>query len=299
MEMIPSEVIASHCHLLKTFKLLKESIGGIPENLLFQSNPLIRKLHWSGDGQPVRLLEPEDFVVLKNLETLLLNNWTCSDGRLAKALKVVSGALKRLTIGWMYGVLPEDFSPAAALLQEGGKDRHGKDTGPEHIREDFGGVGLRLDRLVWLRWHCGNTSFECLTELVKCCPNLKTFPQTLLHRFSTTGLRILHIVSHMPEEDLREAFKEERWGCRGLHELDLDFGFIQGYSGVTEENKQDLRRMMFEAGYERTSLSYLDYQFLLTHLSKVSALLEFQELEELQRLVLNGIPIRRIRYRSQ
>ncbi|KAK3845684.1 MAG: hypothetical protein J3R72DRAFT_472181 [Linnemannia gamsii] len=70
-----------------------------------------------------------------------------SDGRLAKALKVVSGALRRLTIGWMYGVLPEDFSPAAALLQEGGKGRHGKDTEPDHIREDFGGVGLRLDRL--------------------------------------------------------------------------------------------------------------------------------------------------------
>ncbi|KAG0373172.1 hypothetical protein BGX24_012051, partial [Mortierella sp. AD032] len=414
VDMIPPEAIAPHCHLLKTLRMPSYDIPlvkplllrgctnlveldiqiniqqlksqrndepvGLPEQQLLRSNPLLKKLRWVGDYKLGADLEPEDFVGLKCLETLSLQFWRCEDGQLARTLKVVSWTLKRLSIGWMHGVRPEDFSPPAALLQEGGKGRHGKDTGPYYAREDLNGVILRLDRL---EWHCGDIDVESFTELIKCCPNLKSLKlynnrtwnidglaeglrlhcpllesleipyclqspplKTFIHRCSTAGLRILHIASRKSEEDIisgalhhsstleelrieryldnmdaltflpllaectklkrfalhssfkyfantqnpLEALKEEKWRCRGLQELYLKFGFIQGYCTITEENEQELRRMTSEAGWEMVPFSYRNNQFQLTHLPKVFALLDFQELKELQRLVLNDVP---------
>ncbi|KAK3845676.1 MAG: hypothetical protein J3R72DRAFT_487379 [Linnemannia gamsii] len=267
--------------------------------------------------------------------------------------------------------------PAAALLQEGGKGHHGKDTGPCYARKDLDVVGLRLDRLEWLGWYCGRTSVESCAELVKCCPNLKSLElfsdatwsldglaeslrlhcryldslkmplclkspsfKTFLSRCSISGLRSLKIESHMSQEDLisgvlhhgstledlsidptvdrlngltylplltgctklkrfafhasfdsfaatrnpLEAFKEEKWGCRGLHELDLEFGLLGSAKRITEENEQELRRMMFEAGWVMVPFSYQRYQFHLTYMSKVFELLDTQELEKLQNM---------------
>ncbi|KAK3845669.1 MAG: hypothetical protein J3R72DRAFT_435404 [Linnemannia gamsii] len=425
VDMIPSEAIALHCHLLKTLRMNEYGIPfikplllrgctslveldiqisikrpksqrndepvGLPEQQLLRSNPLLKTLRWTGEYKPGTALEPEDFVGLKCLETLTLQYWRCEDGQLARTLKVVSGTLKRLTIGWMHGVQPEDFPPPVALLQEGEKGRHGKNTGPDHTGEDLDVVGLRLDRLEWLSWYCGRTRVESFTELIKCCPNLKSLKlandiawnldgvteglrlhcpslesleipyclrspplKTFIHRCSTTGLRILHIASRKSEEDIipgalhhaltledlriepymdnmdaltflpllagctklkrfalhssfkyfaktqnpLEALKEEKWRCRGLQELDLKFAFIESYDTITEENELEFRRMMLEARWEMVPFSYRHYQFDLTHLPKVIALLEFQELEELQRLVLDDIPFRKSRYRS-
>ncbi|KAG0275312.1 hypothetical protein BGZ95_008936 [Linnemannia exigua] len=72
----------------------------------------------------------------------------------------------------MASVLPEDFSPAAALLQEGEMDRHSKDTEPDYAKEERNGVELKLKRLECLSWYGGNTGVKSFTESVKCYPNL-------------------------------------------------------------------------------------------------------------------------------
>ncbi|KAK3845675.1 MAG: hypothetical protein J3R72DRAFT_418286 [Linnemannia gamsii] len=72
---------------------------GRPEQQLLRSNPLLKTLRWTGDYKPGTALESKDFVGLKCLETLHLLFWTCDDGQLVRTLKVVSGTLKRLTIG--------------------------------------------------------------------------------------------------------------------------------------------------------------------------------------------------------
>ncbi|KAG0373171.1 hypothetical protein BGX24_012050 [Mortierella sp. AD032] len=425
VDLIPSEAIAPHCHLLKTLRMYEYDIPlikpmllrgctnlveidiqinikrrksqrsdepvGLPEQQLLRSNPLLKTLRWTGDYNSSPILEAEGFVGLKCLETLHLQSWSCEDGQLARTLKVVSATLKRLKIGYMAGVRPEDFSLAPAVLQEGRNDLHSKETGLYYAKEYLDGVGLRLDRLEWLSWSGGRTSVESFIELIKCCPNLKSLElshskagsleglakglrlhcpflesleipyclqspslETFLRRCSTTGLRILHITSRVPEEDFISAilhhastledlslewymnnmdgltflpllagctklkrfalhssfkyfaktqnplvaFKEEKWRCRGLQELNLKFGFIESHHTIKKEKEQKLKRMMFEAGWEMVPLSCRNDHFQLTHLPKVFALLDFQELKELQRLVLHGVPFRRIGHRS-
>ncbi|KAF9117448.1 hypothetical protein BGW39_002167, partial [Mortierella sp. 14UC] len=257
---IPSKAIARHSHLLMVLRLSSYNFSankasllgctnlvelvidvnrdqqntnqiGLTEQQLLRSNPLLRKLHWSsvGDSSPAAL-DPEDFAGLKKLDSLLLDFWSCSDGRLARTLRNISGTLRRLEIGSVFDVKPEDFS--AALLQE--EHPHGYDTGLDDAEP-----GPMMDRLEWLKWRQGTASADCLIEFVKCCPNLKAIevspnedsnldrlaenlrsycPQletlnvgiflwspslrSLLYRCSASGLRALHIATQQPKDDL-------------------------------------------------------------------------------------------------
>ncbi|KAF9906049.1 hypothetical protein EC991_001057, partial [Linnemannia zychae] len=203
----------------------------LTEQQLLRSNPLLKKLHWSsvGDSAPA-MLNPENFAGLKNLENLLLDFWSCPNGRLARALKNVSGTLRRLQIESVFDVKPEDFS--AALLQDGQHHSY-------HIGLDSAKPGLSMDRLEWLKWSLGKGSADSFIELVKCCPNLKAIEfspnedlgldrlaenlrsycpqletlnlgiflwspslQSLLFRCSASGLRSLRIATQQPKDDL-------------------------------------------------------------------------------------------------
>ncbi|KAF9906053.1 hypothetical protein EC991_001061 [Linnemannia zychae] len=109
-------------------------------------------------------------------------------------------------------------------------------------------------------------------------------------------LRRLAFDSYFPCFDTNplEALKQEKWGCRSLEELDLRFDFLDNYRSLTKEGEQEFRRMTCAAGWEVVPLSYLYHTFDMTHLPKLFELLEVQELNELRRLCLEGIPFRKV-----
>ncbi|KAK3819439.1 MAG: hypothetical protein JOS17DRAFT_756444 [Linnemannia elongata] len=131
-----------------------------------RSNPMLKTLRWQGASVPAVVLDPEDIIGLHHLEDLWLEGWDCSDGRLVQVLRIVSGKLKKLTLGDLYSVRPEDF-PAPLQRDDGQSD---KDPGTGDAQE-----GLRLDNVEFLRWHCDKPGVDYLPHLVKCCPNLRTF----------------------------------------------------------------------------------------------------------------------------
>ncbi|KAF9134660.1 hypothetical protein BGW39_006249 [Mortierella sp. 14UC] len=403
---LPSEVVGPHCHLLKAlqvqdydFPRIKSAIlgctnlvelsvhvdkdeqingqtGRLPESQLLRSNPLLKRLTWNGEYPEDPRLNPQDFVGLRNLESLSMYGWDCSDGRLAGVLGAVSGTLKKLTLGINTGLKPGCFS----LAPSRGDVCQGKDNGAVSTEQTV----LRLGRLEEVSWGCDYTSIDCAAELVRFCPNLKALELALHHkkdlvglaeslrihcpyldsmkvgfhlesntfktffrRCSTSGLHTLDVTSDVSEDDLisgilhhastlkdlrvfrnmegmdgvtllpllvectklkrfafesnfdnfemnpLEALKQEKWGCRGLEELDLHFDFLDIWESLTETNEQELIGMAFAAGWEMVPLSYWHYEFNVTHLPKVFELLEVQGLEELRRLVLSEIPFRR------
>ncbi|KAF9156035.1 hypothetical protein BG015_007601 [Linnemannia schmuckeri] len=135
---------------------------------LVRSNPGIKKLEWEGLEYPndtntglVRpVLDVEDFVGLEGLESLLLDRWDCSEGRLEQVLRIISGSLKELKVVTNYGLqlgLPR-----------------GDDGG-------IGGGGLMLDRLETISWHSSESDEDYLFELVKWCPNLRKLKLQVNH----------------------------------------------------------------------------------------------------------------------
>ncbi|KAF9112751.1 hypothetical protein BGW39_003977, partial [Mortierella sp. 14UC] len=202
VDIMPLEAISRHCHLLKVLQVhsydayrlqsvllgcinlvdlsifvnnnreINGQTGELPEGQLLRSNPLLKRLHWIGSTVDDPRLNPQDFVGLRNLESLTLVYWDCSGGRLVGVLGAMSGTLKELSIGVNSGLQPGVFS--LALLQDD-KGCHGKDAGTVIA----GPTVLRLERLETLSWGYDDTALDCAAELVKCCPNLKTFRLTL------------------------------------------------------------------------------------------------------------------------
>ncbi|KAF9903719.1 hypothetical protein EC991_003413 [Linnemannia zychae] len=407
MTIIPPEAFGRYCRLLKTLQLHSKDLprlesalhgctnlinlnigfsrdrlytgkAGLIEIQLLRSNPLLKRLSWTGDTPNYLRLSPQDFVGLQNLEILYLCYWGCSGRVLIGILRAVAETLKELTIGSITGVRPGDFT--SSRLQDS-VGRPGKDSGAVKTEHD----AIKMGRLEKLCWGCKYSSFDCIAELVKFCPNLKTLQlspdrrvnldglaeslqihcphlETVIiklslssdsfwsfsRRCSTSGLRTIYITSRMPEndlisgilhhgstlEDLRvfrrtkgiggmaffsllvectklkrfgfesnfscftsnplEAWKQEKWGCRGLEELDLHFDFLESQRLLTEKSEQEFRGMTFAAGWEMVPLPFRYQMFDMTHLPKVFELLEFQELKKLQLLVLSGIVFRRI-----
>lgn len=132
---------------------------------LLRSNPRLRILDWSGAGIPSPPLDVDDFAGLKELHTLSLLGWDCSNGQLRRLLKIVAGSLKELKLDWIKGVQPEELSTALSPSKEG------EDTGVA----DGNDAGWALSQLKVLEWFNLHSDGSCLTSLVKRCPNLKSF----------------------------------------------------------------------------------------------------------------------------
>ncbi|KAG0298761.1 hypothetical protein BGZ96_007636 [Linnemannia gamsii] len=122
---------------------------------LLRSNPGIKILALEGlefrndaNTAYVRpVLDTADFVALERLESLSLDSWDCTEGRLEQVLSTVSKTLRELRVGRNCGLRPE-------LLKDNG--------------------GLVLERLESLKWTCYETVDAYLCELVKRCPNLRS-----------------------------------------------------------------------------------------------------------------------------
>jgi hypothetical protein len=199
MKPIPLEAISRHCHLFKVLEVqtrdsshFKSAILGctnlveltievsvvgkilneearLTEGQLLRSNPKLKTLHWIGSILVNQCLTPQDFIGLKFLERLVLLYWDCSDGRLARTLRAVSGTLKEFTLRTVTGLEPGGFS------SQGDDDIQDKNTGAVNTEQH---AELRLERLEKLCWDCSKTSFDCIVELIKLCPNLKHFKLT-------------------------------------------------------------------------------------------------------------------------
>ncbi|KAF8945826.1 hypothetical protein BGZ47_001903, partial [Haplosporangium gracile] len=141
-------------------------------------------------ARPVRsttALDVEDLIGFTGLETLRLDRWDCSDGRLDMVLKVVAGSLKVLCVGWIGGVesglssappsplllasaalspLPTTSTTSLKSLRE--KSLNGVDTRRSNTTYEW-----MLPRLEKLVWSGGELDDEYLSELIKRCPKLK------------------------------------------------------------------------------------------------------------------------------
>ncbi|KAK3845682.1 MAG: hypothetical protein J3R72DRAFT_435428 [Linnemannia gamsii] len=219
------------------------AVLGLTEKQLLRSNPLIKRLHWSGIGDTTcPVLDPEDFGGLGNLEDLWLENWNCSGGQLQDVLRTVSRTLKSFRLGriqyveWSR-VQDEDYQCKYNRLDS-------------NVNKNV----LRLDRLEWLRSDGEKANVDVLTELVKCSPNLGTLEvnvkeawdfdglahslrtycplldtldissvlqsvsfKTLLHHCSTTGLRRLRVAVHSHEGNLISEILHHASTLEDLH----------------------------------------------------------------------------------
>ncbi|KAK3830533.1 MAG: hypothetical protein JOS17DRAFT_775356 [Linnemannia elongata] len=157
---------------------------------LLRTNPRLKCLTWAGPVRSTTALDVEDLVGLTGLESLSLDRWDCSDGRLDVVLKSVAGSLKMLCVGWICGVetghssaplspvsstSPSPSPPAAttaaatALQSLPRKIRNGVDNGRTNTTDEH----WMLPRLEELVWSGGELDDEYLSDLVKRCPRLK------------------------------------------------------------------------------------------------------------------------------
>ncbi|KAF9935347.1 oligomeric, coiled-coil, peripheral membrane protein [Linnemannia zychae] len=117
---------------------------------LLRSNHLLLRLSWHGiKRHSLPILDPEDFMRLKNLERLILDNWKCSGEQLEQVIRTVSGSLKELKVSSLHGLGP--------ITLETSND----DT-------------WLLARLGSLHWSLASYINDYLPEFVKRCPNLRS-----------------------------------------------------------------------------------------------------------------------------
>ncbi|KAK3819432.1 MAG: hypothetical protein JOS17DRAFT_756422 [Linnemannia elongata] len=132
---------------------------------LLRSNPHLKRLDWTGIGTYPPVLDTEDFAGLKELDTLSLLNWNCSNGELRRLLGVIGRSLKLLKLSSIKGVQPEELSTSLSSPKEEG------DTGVANGDD----AGWALSRLEVLEWFSYESDGDYLSNLVKRCPNLKSF----------------------------------------------------------------------------------------------------------------------------
>ncbi|KAF9906054.1 hypothetical protein EC991_001062 [Linnemannia zychae] len=232
-DIIPLEAISRNSHLLKVIQLrsydfpplasallgcsnlieldiefcdgrsLNEKTG-LTESHLLKSNSLLRRLRLVGNTLDDQRLNLQDFVGFKNLESLYLYYWDCSNGRLGGILKAVSMTLREFTLDNVSGLEPGDIS--SVLLQDDAKS-HSKDTRTVNTEQAV----LRLRRLEKLDWRCERTVLDCAAELVKFCPNLKVFTLPLFRRGSLDGLAesFRSHCPHLENVTIWESYKSE------------------------------------------------------------------------------------------
>lgn len=226
-----------------------------------RSNPLLKTLRWQGATVPALPLDPEDFVGLRYLEDLCLERWDCSDGRLMQVLRIVSGKLRKLTLGELYAVRPRDFPTP----QQGEESCRGSKTGVDDAQE-----GLRLDKVEYLRWRCDKPGNDYLPDLVKCCPNLRTFDIYVDHEvwdsarladnFRTNCLNLGTLILSSAVQSHQAEALIRRCSSSGIRKLDI------GFSGTEEslvlailQHAATLEDLCVDESYFRLRLTdYLD-----------------------------------------
>ncbi|KAF9083392.1 hypothetical protein BGX29_003194, partial [Mortierella sp. GBA35] len=118
----------------------------------FPASSCFSRIHSSRDEwiegaykDPYPALDVEDFVGLGRLGSFNFSVWDCSEGRLEKVLRTVSGTLRKLLIGYITGIHPDDFS----TLPQSPREEKEVDDGGDIIVDDGDGecVLARLESL--------------------------------------------------------------------------------------------------------------------------------------------------------
>ncbi|KAF9120961.1 hypothetical protein BGW39_010960 [Mortierella sp. 14UC] len=131
------------------------------QRALVRSNPGLKILRWNGPRVKV-IIEPQDYANLKRIRALSISQWIGSGDILIRVLKAVAGSLVNLELEWIGGI------SSAELVAETSSGRDVKYT----------------DGLVLPCLESFTSSHRILrvfdpTDLVQCCPNLKSCGLTL------------------------------------------------------------------------------------------------------------------------
>ncbi|KAF9148687.1 hypothetical protein BG015_009559 [Linnemannia schmuckeri] len=155
---------------------------------LLRSNPGLRVLHWESASGVMRPLDVEDFLGFVCLQSLSLNGWNCSGGKLGQVLRLLARTLKKLSVNWIDGMRPEELlKPSSGpSLQE--IDTNGEEAGFRNSVDDE----LVLEHLQSIQLGRAPKPMDLyLSELVKHCPNLTTL-ELLLENNRLDATRLAH-----------------------------------------------------------------------------------------------------------
>ncbi|KAF9155928.1 hypothetical protein BG015_007959 [Linnemannia schmuckeri] len=161
-----------HCTNLLELTILQGVLDLDAQRQLVRTNPGLRVLRWDGPYTQVPL-NPQDFVHLKRIRSLVISHWVGGDGALAKVLTEVSGSLVKLDLGWIQGMEKSDL---AAKVSAG--------EGSVKKRTD----GLVLPYLETFISSCSWPKGPDPSDLVQCCPNLKSCDTILTGDIDVTRL---------------------------------------------------------------------------------------------------------------
>ncbi|KAG0073257.1 hypothetical protein BGZ89_008157 [Linnemannia elongata] len=130
------------------------------ERQMVRSNQGLKVLDWTGPLIQTSTLDANDFVQLRQLESLTLSYWDSVGGELGRVLQAVAGSLRRLCVGYVTGNQDDD----EAYMTRDMVSKHGSRT-------------LALPKLESLRLNT-DRSDNCL-GVIRCCPNLTTFSASI------------------------------------------------------------------------------------------------------------------------
>jgi hypothetical protein len=77
-------------------------------------------------------VDTEDFVGLKEIQTLNISHWNCSNGELEEVLRITAGSLKELTLTWITGLGSRKFTASSHPSPSHPRDGVAKEVGDNH-----------------------------------------------------------------------------------------------------------------------------------------------------------------------
>ncbi|KAG9072985.1 hypothetical protein KI688_000766 [Linnemannia hyalina] len=152
---LPSPI---HCTNLAELSILQGVLDMSAQRQLVRTNSGLKVLRWHGPYRKVPL-NPQDFVHLKRIQSLVISHWIGGNGELTRTLKAVAGSLVKLYLGWIEG-MPK---PSLAGEVSGGEWVDKKHT------DD-----LVLPYLETFTSSCNWPNGPDPSDLVQSCPNLRS-----------------------------------------------------------------------------------------------------------------------------
>ncbi|KAK5829092.1 hypothetical protein F5H01DRAFT_393153 [Linnemannia elongata] len=147
-----------HCTNLVELSILQGVLDMDAQRQLVRTNSGLKTLRWNGPYRKVPL-NPQDFVHLKRIRSLVLSQWIGGSGLLARVLKALAGSLVKLNLGWIDGMSKSDLT-----IEVSGGERADK----THT------AGLVLPYLETLTSSRNWPNGPDPSDLVQCCPNLRS-----------------------------------------------------------------------------------------------------------------------------
>ncbi|KAF9548675.1 hypothetical protein EC957_005914 [Mortierella hygrophila] len=147
-----------HCTNLTELSILQGALDMSAQRQLVRTNSGLKALRWHGPYRKVPL-NPQDFVHLNRIQSLVISHWIGGNGELARTLKAVAGSLVNLYLGWIEGMA----KPGLAVEVSG-------DEGVDKKHTD----DLVLPYLETFTSSCNWPNGPDPSDLVQSCPNLRS-----------------------------------------------------------------------------------------------------------------------------